>query len=153
MSEHIEEFKADHLEECSRLIIAAFNTEPWKAKYTLDRAKRELAWTLEVPGFLGLVSVADKVLAFAVGFVVPDDEKDVYYLSTFCVRPDMQGTGVGTRLLEHLKGRLEKRGLNSIYLITHRGTPAEAFYRKNGYKVSEEDIMMTYEWGSPSREA
>lgn len=147
MTERIEAFTTAHLEECAHLLISAFNTEPWNAKYTLDRAKRELAWNAKVPGFVGLVSLTDKVVALAVGFIVPDDEKDVYYLSTFCVSPDVQGTGVGGRLLEHLKGHLEKSGINSIYLITHRGTPAEAFYRKNGYRVSDEDIMMTYEWG------
>jgi hypothetical protein len=35
--------------------------------------------------------------------------------------------------------------VNTIYLITHKGTPAEAFYRKNGYGVSSEDIVMTQE--------
>lgn len=151
MTEHIEAFKADHLEECAHLLISTFNREPWNAKYTFDRAKRELVWTLEVPGFVGYVSITDEVMALAVGFIVPDDEKDVYYLSTFCVRPDAQGTGVGTRLLQHLKEHLEKIGINSIYLITHRGTPAESFYKRNGYKVSDKEIMMTCEWGQSHR--
>ncbi len=151
MDERIEALREEHLDGCARLLISAFNAEPWNAKYTLDRAKRELDWHLRVPGFVGYVSVTDEVVGLAVGYVVPDDERDVYYLSTFCVGPDVQGTGVGSRLLERLKGHLENIGINDIYLITHRGTPAEAFYRKNGYKVSEEDIMMTYEWGKPHR--
>ena len=55
----------------------------------------------------------------------------------------MQGTGVGSRLLGRLKEHLGEGGVNTIYLITHEGTPAEAFYRKNGYSVSSEDIVMT----------
>ena len=64
---------------------------------------------------------------------------------TLCVRPDAQGKGVGTRLLGHLKEELAGRGINMVYLLTRKGTPAEAFYRKNGYGVSQED-MMTHEW-------
>lgn len=147
MSEHIEALKADHLEECAHLLIAAFNTEPWNAKYTLDTAKRELAWILGVPGFVGLVSLTDRVVAFATGYIEPDDERDVFYLKTFCVESEAQGTGVGSRLLEHLKEHLlEKTGVSKVYLITHRGTPAESFYRKNGYEVNDADIVMTRKW-------
>ena len=146
MAERIEECRENHLDECAHLLVAAFNTEPWNAKYTPDRAKRELAWTLGVPGFVGLVSVADKVLAFAVGYVVPDDERDIYYLSTLCVSPDVQGTGVGSRLLGQLTERLGAKGVNKIYLTTNRGTPAEAFYGKRGYKTDEKTIVMTHEW-------
>jgi aminoglycoside 6'-N-acetyltransferase I len=146
MAEHIETFKIDHLDECAHLLMIAFNAEPWNARYTLDTAKKELSWILGVPGFVGLVSLADKLVAFATGYVEPEDEQEVFYLKTFCVSPDAQRTGVGARLLEHLKEHVEKSGVNSIYLITHKGTAAEAFYRKYGYKVNSEDIVMTHKW-------
>jgi hypothetical protein len=55
VSERIEAFKEDHLGECARLAVATFNTEPWNDAWTFDTAKRELAWTMRVPGFAGLV--------------------------------------------------------------------------------------------------
>ena len=67
-------------------------------------------------------------------------------MEILCVKPDMQGRGVGSRLLEHLKDELGNRGVNTIYPITHKGTPAESFYKKNGYRVSEKDIVMICEW-------
>ena len=145
MVERIEQFGERHLHECARLLVATFNAEPWNDDWTHDRARRALAWTVRVPGFLGLVSVADGVVGFAAGYVQPDDTRDVFYLETLCVRPDAQGKGVGTRLLGHPKDELAGRGINMVYLLTHKGTPAEAFYRKNGYGVSQED-MMTHEW-------
>src|SRR3712207_3497562 len=36
--------------------MTAFNAEPWNDEYTLDTAKKQLAWHLEVPGCVGLVS-------------------------------------------------------------------------------------------------
>jgi len=148
MAEWIEGFRRYHLEECARLLVATFNAEPWNDEWTLDTAKKELTWTMGVPGFVGLVSLDEGVVAFATGYREPDDRREVFYLKTFCVRPDAHGTGVGSRLLGHLREHLDKGGVNTIYLITHRGTPAEAFYRKNGYTVNPEDIVMTYEWSA-----
>jgi aminoglycoside 6'-N-acetyltransferase I len=146
MSERIEPIKEDHIGECAQLLVSTFNAEPWNDNWTLDTAKEELSWTMGVPGFVGLVSLTDEVMAFATGYREPDDEREIFYLKTFCVRPDVQGTGVGSRLLGHLKEHLGKNGVNTIYLITHKGTPAEGFYKKNGYTVNSEDIVMTHEW-------
>ena len=146
MAEHFEAFEVDHLDECARLAVATFNAEPWNDNWTLDTAKKEITWTANVPGFLGLVSLDEGVMAFATGYREPDDRRDVFYLKTFCVMPDAQGTGVGSRLIGHLKEHLGEGGVTLIYLITHKGTPAEAFYRKNGYSVSPEDIVMFQEW-------
>jgi hypothetical protein len=56
LAEHIETLNKDHLDECAHLLVSVFNAEPWNANYTFDTAKKELAWTLNVPGSLGLVS-------------------------------------------------------------------------------------------------
>jgi aminoglycoside 6'-N-acetyltransferase I len=146
VTEHIEHLMEDHLDDCAHLLVSTFNAEPWNDHWTLDTARKELVWTSQVPGYVGLVSLGEEVLAFATGYREPDDERDVFYLKTFCVRPDAQGTGVGSRLLGHLREELGKNGVNTIYLITHKGTPAEAFYKKNGYTANAEDIVMTHEW-------
>lgn len=146
MAEHIENLNKDHLDECAHLLVSAFNTEPWNANYTFDTAKKELAWTLDVPGSLGLVSFDEGVVAFAVGYIEQDDEREIYCLKILCVRPDAQGKGVGSRLMQRLKEKLGKMGVNSIYLTTHKETPAESFYKKIGYRVSHEDVVMIHEW-------
>ena len=142
----IENLRKDHLDECAYLLVATFNAEPWNAKYTFDTAKKELAWTLDVPGFVGLVALDERVVAFAVGYTEQDDEREIFCLKTLCVRPEAQGKGVGSTLMQRLKEKLEKMGVNLIYLTTHRGTPAECFYKKIGYRVSNEDVIMTHEW-------
>jgi aminoglycoside 6'-N-acetyltransferase I len=147
MAERIEEFKAVHLDECAQLAVATFNAEPWNDDWTFDMAKRELAWTMGVPGFAGLVSLDEEgAVAFATGYREPDDRREVYFLKTLCVGPESQGSGIGSRLLGHLKEYLAKSGVNTIYLITRKGIPAERFYGKHGYKINDEDIVMTHEW-------
>ncbi len=149
MTERIEAFTPGHLDECARLMMDAFNADPWNDSYTQDTAREQLAWHLRVPGFLGLVSVNDGAVAFAVGYREPTDEGDVYHLSVFCVRPEVQRTGVGTRLLRHLEDRLVEAGVGTVYLGTHRGTPAEAFYAKHGYRTNAKEIEMSRDLGKP----
>ena len=82
--EHIGTLKEEHLDECARLMVSTFNAKPWNAKYTFETAEKELTWTLAVPGFLGFASFDDGVVAFAVGYVEQDDEREVFCLRT-CV--------------------------------------------------------------------
>jgi aminoglycoside 6'-N-acetyltransferase I len=146
MAERIEAFTADHLDECARLAVATFNAEPWNDGWTFDTSKRELAWTMEVPGFAGLVSLDEEIVAFATGYREPNDRREVFFLRTLRVGPEAQGTGVGSRLIGHLKEHLRKGGVNTIYLTTRKGIPAERFYGRHGYKTNDEDIVMTHEW-------
>jgi GNAT superfamily N-acetyltransferase len=143
MVERIEALSEDHLDECARLLMVTFNAEPWNDKYTHDTAKKQLAWHLRVPGCVGLVSVMDGVVAFAIGYREPTDVGEVFNLSIFCVRPDAQRTGIGTRFLRNLEDHLRKSGVKTVYLGTRKGTPAEAFYKKHGYGASAEDIEMS----------
>src|SRR5829696_1280110 len=145
MVERIETFGLEHLDDCAHLFMTAFNAEPWNDKYTFDTARKQLAWHLRVPGCVGLISVRDGIVAFAIGYQEPTDVGEVFHLSIFCVRPDMQRTGAGSRLLHTLEDRLRETGIRTVYLGTRKGTPAEAFYRKYGYEASAEDIEMSHE--------
>ena len=149
MAERIEALTADHLGECAHLLVVTFNAEPWNDSYTSDTARKQLAWHLSVPGCAGFVSISGGVSAFAVGYREPTDVGDVFNLSIFCVRPDVQRTGVGTRLLRHLEERLGEAGVKTIYLGTRKETPAEYFYEKHGYGASAEDIEMSRDLGEP----
>jgi hypothetical protein len=60
--------RAEHLDECARLLVSTFNAEPWNQRWTLETAQKKLAWTLGVPGFIGLISLAEGVVAFAAGY-------------------------------------------------------------------------------------
>jgi hypothetical protein len=38
-----------------------------------------------------------------------------------------------------------KRGVNAIVIVTHKGIPAEALYKKNGHTDSPKLIILTHE--------
>jgi aminoglycoside 6'-N-acetyltransferase I len=151
MAERIEEFTIDHLDDCAHLFMTAFNAEPWNDKYTLDTETKQLAWHLKVPGCVGLVSVKDGMAAFAIGYREPTDVGDVFHLNIFCVRPEAQRTGVGSRLLWNLEERLRDTEIRTVYLGTRKGTPAEYFYKKHGYGTSAEDIEMSHDLENSAR--
>ena len=92
------------------------------------------------------MAFGDGVEAFAVGYIEQDDEREIFCLKTLCVRLDTQGKGLGSRLMQLLKDKLGKMGVNFIYLRTHKETLAETFYKKIGYRVSNEDVIMIHEW-------
>lgn len=136
----------EHLDECARLLVSAFNAEPWNEKWTLETARKDILQTLGVPGYLGFVYLEDEVMGMAVGHREQDAENEVFYLSGLCVSPEFQRKGVGGELMRRLEKTLTEIGIRSVYLLTDRGTPARAFYEKAGYRVSEKDILMYREW-------
>ncbi len=136
----------DHLDGCARLLVSAFNAEPWNEKWTLETARKDILWTLNAPDYLGFVYLEDEVKGMAAGHREQDAENVVFYLSVICVSPAAQRKSVGGGLIRHLERALTEMGIRSIYLLTDKGTPAEAFYKKIGYKVSEKDILMFHEW-------
>lgn len=137
---------AEHLDGCARLLVSAFNGEPWNEKWTLETARKDILQTLGVPDYLGFVYLEDGVKGMAAGHREQDAENVVFYLGVLCVSPAAQRKGVGGELIRRLEEMLTDMGIRSIYLLTDRGTPAEAFYKKIGYKVSEQDILMAHEW-------
>ena len=56
---------------------------------------------------------------------------------------------MGSRLLNRLEERLGKSGVNTVYLGSNKGTLAEAFYRKHGYEVSDEEIEISHDLANP----
>ena len=60
-----------------------------------------------------------------------------YYIDQFCVKPDLQRKGVGSRFLKLIEGEIRAEQMNAIILNTERGFPAEKFYLKNGFKSAD----------------
>ena len=47
--------------------------------------------------------------------------------------PDVQGQGVGGKLLERLESELSQRGVNGVHLVTHAEAQNVHFYKKYAY--------------------
>ena len=57
-----------------------------------------------------------------------------FWIQGIAVRDDMQGKGIGTKLLEHIEKFGREKGVEYITLNTgFKRTAAHAFYERNGY--------------------
>ena len=61
-------------------------------------------------------------------------ESEQFWIQGIAVKDDMQGKGIGTKLLEHIEKFAKEKGVYYITLNTgFKRTAAHAFYERNGY--------------------
>lgn len=139
------ELSSAHLASCTCLYVDVFNGEPWNDRWTLQTAGQRLQRIWDTPGSFGLIACREEPVAFAAGYCEPWQERTVYFLKEMCVRADLQGQGIGSRLLGQLERELAQRhNVSSIYLLTMRGDQAETFYARCGYQSSERMVLMSH---------
>lgn len=147
-------FTPDDLDACAHLYVDVFNAPPWRNGWTMRTATVHLLDLFDTPGFFGVVATQTKAglpIAFLAGHREQWPDRTTFHLKEVCVRADLQGQGIGTRLLKYLESELATRmGVATLYLATMRDSPAESFYRKNGYRIQERIVLMSRRIGSPT---
>jgi aminoglycoside 6'-N-acetyltransferase I len=143
MGIHFVNLSEKHLDPCAALFVAVFNTPPWNDAWTHETVKGRLAEILATPGFRGLVAMDDAVVGFIIGNCEQWFDGMHFCVKEMCVRPDLQGQGIGTQLLQRLEESLRAEGVTLMYLLTLRGSPAAEFYGKRGYRASRRMAAFT----------
>ena len=130
------------LARCTEAFVEVFNAEPWNDEWTLARADAYLLDFCRTPGFLGMVAAeGEEVTGFIFGVQRKWWSGDEFFIHEMCVKQQQQNQGVGRGLLQHVEKELSDRGVHSITLLTDRGIPAEAFYKKNGFEEIERIVF------------
>ena len=101
-------------------------------------------------GWLNVYRAADKkriedwiAMDAAAGEPCHDYQKtgpDIWYVSSLSVDPVMQGTGLGTRLLEYCENYIRERGGKQVVLVTNSQKNLN-FYLKRGYELFDERVF------------
>ena len=109
--------------------------------YTEEQVKRALDNTM----YMIKVMVDDKLAG--IGRVVGDNSI-VCILSDVCVKPEYQGKGIGTIIVNRLRELIEENvGVGEKMQIELTPTAGnEAFYQKCGFKYKPEKITGMYLW-------
>ena len=112
----------------------------WKT-YTEEQVKKALDNTM----YMVKVMVDDKLAG--IGRVVGDNSI-VCILSDICVKPEYQGKGIGTIIVNKLRELIEENvGVGEKIQIELTPTAGnEAFYQKCGFKYKPEKITGMYLW-------
>ncbi|MEK4304006.1 MULTISPECIES: GNAT family N-acetyltransferase [Oceanobacillus] len=131
---------------CSKLFLTVFNGEPWNDKWTLEKAKQYLADFYRTPGFFGVSAIEnEEIIGFIFGTRRAWWNGDEFFINEMCVDTDRQNKGIGKELLHHLREVMETEAVTAISLLTDRGIPAEAFYKRNGFKEIERLVFLSRE--------
>ncbi|MFJ7746850.1 GNAT family N-acetyltransferase [Peribacillus sp. NPDC097295] len=143
MAETIVPMTMDDIEPCIELYIDVFNSEPWNERWTYSTTKERLTDFIHTPKYLGyLLYEENQLIGLVAGNGKKTDVGVTFYLAELCISNRIQGKGYGTILLRHLEKELKNKDIHSLYLLTAHGGVAETFYRKNGYEVHRDRMVL-----------
>lgn len=105
--------------------------------YALETMRREVA---DDGICYEVLRIEGRLVGFAA--VGPGKEPGLFKLHKLYLHPDLQGRGLGSRLLGHMEAKAIGLGARRIELqVNKRNVSAIATYRRNGYRVAEEAVF------------
>jgi len=135
----------EELTTCAKVLVEAYNAEPWNDEWTTEKALEKLTCFYNSPKFIGYTaSIDSEVVGCLVGNIEPYYTGDYFYLKEMFVTPGIQKQGVGKQLMETLKQQLSSIDIQNIILFTGKDYFPYDFYLKSGFNTMEEMRMMHF---------
>lgn len=137
-------FAASDLDACVALFLRVFTAPPWCDGWTsADHARTYLHEFVQNPAFQAWVAEdRGRLIGLCFGHLRTWWMGRELYVDEMCVDLALHRRGVGSAFLDHVKAELRGAGVKGITLLTDRGTPAEAFYSKNGFGRQDRMVFM-----------
>jgi aminoglycoside 6'-N-acetyltransferase I len=133
-----------HLKQCADLFISVFSNPPWNEDWEIESALNRLEDLYDMPRQHSVVAIVeDQIIGFAIGYIERWYQGKSFYLKEMCIDSTRQRSGIGTKIMDVLSQNLVSQGVNQIYLLTGRDSPASAFYEKCGFCKNSKIIMMS----------
>lgn len=133
-----------YLPQMAELFRASFGREPWNDDWSdssrLTEYIRDIFGAFNSLNY-GLMSEG-RLMALSIGTVRHWWEGTNYNIEEFCVLPEIQGKGVGTRFMKLIEEDIRSRGIAGIFLQTDIDKPSFAFYSKNGFSRLDAHISL-----------
>ncbi|PKY10278.1 hypothetical protein B1757_10420 [Acidithiobacillus marinus] len=132
------------VEEISQVFVTCFSAPPWNEAWTAEAARACICLKLQAQSRRGYVAIINNsVVGAAFGQIEGGLNKNKFQLQEFFVLPSVQRQGIGKKLLSTLFSELTvAENVGSIYLLTSRSSPAQDFYEKFGFSVSQKIVVM-----------
>ena len=138
---------AGRLPEMAELYKTAFRGEPWNDDWSDE--DQLYAYITDLTGqsysltfgyFDGDQLIDGKLAAMSVGMIRHWWEGTNYNIEEFCVSPELQGQGIGSRFMRMIENDIRDMGLCGIFLQTDSDKPSFRFYQKNGFKELDRHV-------------
>ena len=134
----------DDISVAAKLYLTVFSKPPWKEHWDHHLACQRLEYIVNCPGFYGIsIWIKKKLIGFCMGNTEPFNNDSYFYLKEVCVSDKYQNQGIGSIMLNRLVKDLQKVQVDSIYLITQRQDQLEHFYKKNGFKLDTNLLLLS----------
>lgn len=134
----------DMLDELAGLFADVFNAPPWNDGWSVEQARARLLDIINTPRFCGMAEYrGGKIVGLIMGRGQQYFDGVHFEILEFCVSRDMQGQGIGGRMLNEFTEYLHEQGICNIYLLTMKGANTEGFYQKNGFKTNQDMCLMS----------
>lgn len=132
-----------HILECTELYIKVFNAEPWNDKWRLETAHKRLNDIYISPNFEGALYVEDGQVKGAIFGNYEQFYDGIHYnLREMFISNEVQGQGIGSKMLYELEKLLKGIGVTTIILFTSKGNKTSKFYLKNSFTEWDSMAMM-----------
>ena len=133
-----------YLPQMAEVYKKSFAGEPWNDDWSdreqLSQYIKEISCNFNALNF-GLV-INDELVGLSVGAIRHWWEGTNYNIEEFCIIPEYQRKGIGSRFMKLIEDEIKKRGLQGIFLQTDSDKPAYSFYHKNGFHNLDEHVSM-----------
>ena len=135
--------KNENILECSKLYLKVFNAKPWNDKWTIETAFKRLNDIYTTPNFEGFLYIEeDEIKGAVLGNYEQFYDGIHYNLKEMFISNELQGTGIGSKILNKLEERLKDLSVTTIILFTSKGNKTSNFYLKNGFCEFKSMAMM-----------
>lgn len=128
---------------CAEILSAVYNNEMWQCQWTAETGVAYLNDYFETKKFVGFVIEEDEKI---IGALFAHEKiwwnNSELYIDEMFVLPEMQGNGLGSRLIKTAEKYVKKYNLAGLTLCTNKYAPAPKFYRKNGFQDNEVIMFM-----------
>ncbi len=133
----------EDIQALTALYTKTFSEAPWNEPWTEDISKKRLTQMIKCDGFVGMkIEDGNQLIGLILGNIEYSFRGTEFYIKEFCTDSDVQGKGVGTKLLASFEAHLKELGVNSIYLLTAKGGEIEAYYERRQYETDIDWILM-----------
>ncbi len=131
------------LGEYAELFMNVFNAEPWNDSWTAETASLRIGAFMNDNSFFGMeLRESGSLVGIIFGQWEHYFDGKYFRMIEFCIDNEKQGQGCGKRLLDAFKKELVRQGAVNVFLITQHGERTEGWYKRQGFKTGENEIIM-----------
>jgi aminoglycoside 6'-N-acetyltransferase I len=140
----IKKFTLGDIDECVELYKDVFSSDPWKDDWiSIDQVRTYFNELIENPVFEGFVAYEkSKLVGACFGHKRSWWTGNDFFIDELFVANEMQGNGIGTKLLDYVECNRATDDCNRLILLTNIDLPAKEFYLKKGFKTNNNRIIM-----------